>query len=571
MKHARRGHFLAVVLLLSIALSSCTQYNLTTQHSERVSSRQGLVVSQQELASRVGVGIMEAGGGAVDAAIATAFALAVVHPEAGNIGGGGFLLYRSATGVLVTYDFREQAPASASPTMFMEDGEYGFDRHHYSYQAVAVPGTVAGLHLAWQDHGTLPWAQLLQPAIELARAGFSVDEMLTESLAAALPLLSRSSAALAQFSKDGQPYDTGDMLVQTDLAQTLQRIAVFGPEDFYRGETARLIVAEMNRAEVVMTLEDLASYEAKRRPAIQTEYRGYEIIGMPPPSSGGVVIAQALNILEGYDLSSSGFGDPLSLHLIAEALRRGFASRALYLGDPEYVDAIPVERLISKDYAATLRGTIDSLHASLSSSNTYVWPAVSEETTHLSVVDRNRNAVALTYTLEGRYGSGILVTGGGFLLNNEMGDFNAGPGLTTANGLIGTSANLAEPGKRMLSSMSPTIVAKDGRLVMVTGSPGGRTIISTVLLTIVNVIDFGMSPWEAVAAPRLHHQWLPDQISYERDGFPLTILDSLAERGHVLAPVDSQGAAEVIVFDSENDVLEGAFDQRRAESGAFGF
>ena len=531
----------------------------------------GLVVSQNAIASRIGVEVLEQGGSAVDAAVATAFALAVTHPSAGNIGGGGFLVYRPESGDSVAYDFREVAPTGSHPEMWLEEGEYSFQRHHMSHMSAGVPGTVAGLYMAWEDEGKLPWKRLVEPAVALAREGFTVTHGLAESLARTLPRMQKYPASMAQFSKNGEPYRAGDLLVQKELADSLQRIADKGPDGFYRGRTAELIVAEMERGGGLITLEDLADYEPRRREPVRGTYRGFEILSMPPPSSGGTILIEMLNVLEGYDVARLGFGTRATLHRMAETMRRAYADRARFLGDPDFNPDLPVARLTSKEYAAELRDSIDTEAASISSPDDFAWPLSSTETTHLSVVDAERNAVALTYTLEWGYGSAIVVPGGGFLLNNEMGDFNAGPGLTNEQGLIGTPANLAEPGKRMLSSMTPTIVARDGGLFMVTGTPGGRTIINTVLQTIVNVVDHGMSAQAAVDAGRIHHQWLPDRIYYEENGFSLDSLNGLRSMGHALEERDQQGAAEVIVVNREQGVLEGGVDLRVPDGGAIGY
>ena len=377
-------------------------------------------------------------------------------------------------------------------------------------------------------------------------------------------------ASMAQFSKNGTPYEAGDILKQADLAKTLERIADQGPAGFYEGETAALIEKEMKANNGLITREDLKKYQPKKRETTRGTYRGYEIIGMAPPSSGGIAVTQMLNVLEGYDLKANGYGSAKNLHLIAESMRRAFADRAQFLGDPDFVSGMPVARLISKEYAETLRKTINPDKASKSSPTSFTWPTESQETTHLSVVDANRNAVSMTYTLEYGYGSRIVVPGAGFLLNNEMGDFNAGPGLTDDKGLVGTPPNLAQVGKRMLSSMSPTIVAKDGQLVMVTGSPGGRTIINTVLMTILNVVDFGMNAQEAVDAGRMHHQWLPDRLSMERYGFSADTIKTLQAMGHTVSESGGQGVAEVIVFNAKDNMLEGGVDRRAPDGGAAG-
>lgn len=528
-----------------------------------------LVVSQNSVASRIGAEVMRDGGNAVDAAVATAFALAVIHPTAGNIGGGGFLLWRPNQGDPVAYDFRETAPAGAHPQMWLVEGRYEPRRHHEGHLAVGVPGTVAGLYLAWQEQGTRPWPRLLAPAIALASDGFVVSEGLAASLARARKRLEPYPASLAQFTRGGEPYRAGELLVQADLAATLQRIAAEGPDGFYRGRTAELIVREMARGGGLITLADLAGYRAQKRVPLCGSYRGYEILSLPPPSSGGVALLTMLNILEHYDLRALGPGTAPALHLLAEAMRRAYADRALYLGDPDFNPHLPLARLTSKAHAADLRVTIDPARASVSRPDGSLAAAVraeSPETTHLSVVDSRRNAVALTYTLEMGYGSGIVVPGAGFLLNNEMGDFNAAPGLTDTLGRIGTAPNLAEPGKRMLSSMTPAIVTRDGRLVMVTGSLGGRTIINTVLQTIVNVLDHGLSAQAAVDAGRIHHQWLPDRIQVEQDRFDSQALAELRSLGHQVSEVASQGVAAVIVV--EGCRLTGGVDGRAPDGGA---
>lgn len=529
----------------------------------------GMVVSQNDRASQIGFEVIKNGGNAIDAAVATAFALAVTHPTAGNIGGGGFIVYRTAKGDALAYDFREQAPAGASPGMWLQDGKYNFDLHHNSHRAVGVPGTVAGLHLAWKEHGSKPWKDLVLPAVALARDGFEVTHGLAHSLQGMLPEFRKYPASLAQFSRNGSPYQPGEILKQPDLARTLERIAVEGPAGFYAGETATLIEKEMKLNHGLITRDDLKAYQPKKRAVIKGTYRGYEVIGMPPPSSGGIAIVEMLNVLEGWDLSAGGYGSARNLHYVAEAMRRAFADRARYIGDPDFVPDIPVAKLIAKDYATALRKTINPDRASQSSPTSFTWPVESAETTHVSVVDAQRNAVALTYTLEYGYGSRIVVPGAGFLLNNEMGDFNAGAGLTDDKGLIGTPPNLAQPGKRMLSSMSPTILTKDGKLFMVTGSPGGRTIINTVLGTILNVVDFGMNAQEAVDAGRMHHQWLPDRIAVERFGFSADTVKALRAMGHTVTEGANQGAAEVIVVTKAN-MLEGGVDRRPPDGGAAG-
>ena len=554
------------VLVATLAISSLTLQAGSAPQRARL----GMVITQSDISSQIGFNVIKSGGNAIDAAVATALAMAVTHPTAGNIGGGGFIVFRPATGEPLSYDFREVGPARSSPEMWLKDGKYDFDTHHNSHLSVGVPGTVAGLHLAWKEQGSKPWKELVQPAIALARDGFEVSHGLARSLAGQLDDFKKYPASLAQFSKNGKPYEQGDILKQPDLAKTLTRIADQGPAGFYEGETAALIEKEMKANGGLITMADLKAYQAKKRGVVKGTYRGYDIIGMPPPSSGGMAVVQILNVLEGFDLKANGYGSAKNIHLTAEAMRRAFADRARYLGDPDFEKDIPLSMLISKDYAATQRKSINPDKASKSSTTSFQFTNESPETTHISIVDAKRNAVALTYTLEYGYGSRIVVPGAGFLLNNEMGDFNGQPGLTDERGMIGTSPNLARPGKRMLSSMAPTIVAKDGQLFMVTGTPGGRTIINTVLTTILNVIDYGMNAQEAVDAGRMHHQWLPDRLSLERFGFSADTIAALKAMGHTIAEGGGQGAAQVIVFNQKDNMLEGGVDRRPPDGGAAG-
>ena len=561
MKRVRQK--IAVVAALALAVASHA-----ISENVPIRAKNGMVVSQNDLASQVGVDVMKDGGNAIDAAVATAFVLAVTHPTAGNIGGGGFLVFRPAEGEPITFDFREMAPAKATDTMWLKDGEYSFERHHLSHLSVGVPGTVAGLHMAWQEHGSLPWERLVEPAVRLATEGFELSDGLSRSLDRTLERIGKFPATKAQFTKNGEPYEAGDTLKQPDLAATLVRIAEKGVAGFYEGETAELIEKEMMANGGLITREDLKAYRPKKRAPIRGTYRGYEIISMPPPSSGGIVLVEMLNILERYDVAGDGFGSARNLHRMAEAMRRAYSDRAQYLGDPDFNPDMPIDRLTSKVYADELRKTIRADKASKSSPESFIWPAESPETTHYSVVDSARNAVSVTYTLEYGYGSGIVVPGAGFLLNNEMGDFNGGPGITNERGLIGTEPNLAAPHKRMLSSMTPTIVAKDGKLLMVTGSPGGRTIINTVFQTILNVVDHGMNAQAAVDAGRIHHQWLPDQLRYEHHGFSPDTLNILTWLGHDLREIGRQGVAQVIAVNHEDNMLEGGLDRRVPNGGA---
>ena len=555
-----------IVLTCALAVTSLTLQAGSVPQRARL----GMVISQSDIASQIGFDVIKNGGNAIDAVVATGFALAVTHPTAGNIGGGGFIVFRPASGEPAAFDFREIGPSRSSPEMWLTDGKYDAEKHHNSHLAVGVPGTVAGLHLAWKEAGSKPWKELVEPAIKLARDGFEISHGLARSLAGTLPRFQKYPASLAQFSKNGKPYEAGEILKQPDLARTLTRIADQGPAGFYEGEVAALIEKEMRANNGLITMADLKAYQAKKRAVVKGTYRGYDVIGMPPPSSGGTAVIQILNVLEGYDLKANGYGSAKNIHLTTEAMRRAFADRARYLADPDFEKDIPIPMLISKDYAAQLRKTINPDKASKSSTSSFTWTSESPETTHVSIVDAKRNAVAMTYTLEAGYGSKIVVPGGGFLLNNEMGDFNAAPGLTDERGLIGTTPNLARPGKRMLSSMAPTIISRDGQLFMVTGTPGGRTIINTVLTTILNVIDYGMNAQEAVDAGRMHHQWLPDRLSIERFGFSADTIKMLQVMGHTVEEGGTQGAAQVIVFNQKENMLEGGVDRRPPDGGAAG-
>jgi len=531
----------------------------------------GMVVSANAMASRVGAEVLRAGGNAVDAAIATGFALAVVHPTAGNIGGGGFMVIRFPDGRSTALDFREKAPLAAHAEMFLdENGEYSSQIHHGSHLAVGVPGTVAGFAMAHEKYGSGQWARLVGPALQLAEEGFDLSESLAGSMGRILRSMERYPASTAKFSKEGESYEVGEIWQQPDLARTLGRIRDQGRDGFYLGETARLIAEEMERGGGMITEEDLARYQAQERTPIHGTYKGYDIISMPPPSSGGTALVEMLNVLEGFDLSVMGHNSTAYVHHLTEAMRRAYQDRARYLADADFADP-PLDQLTSKDYAEALRADIDPEQASVSAPSDITLPDESPETTHYSVVDSDGMAVSVTFTLEAGYGSKIVVPGGGFLLNNEMGDFNAAPGLTTDRGLIGTEPNLVRPEQRMLSSMTPTILSRDGKLVAVIGSPGGRTIINSVLQVVLNVVDFEMGMPEAVSAKRFHHQWLPDGIRIEDDGVTPATLAGLEAMGHTVRMAGSQGRTDCIMMDSETGVLTGAPDPRSQDGGAAGY
>lgn len=551
---------------------SCQERPFTAD-SHALTCHTAVVVSDSGIASRVGCDVLRDGGGAVDAAVATAFALAVTHPAAGNIGGGGFLLFRSQDGEVAAYDFRESAPSAAHERMFLHSNiHYDPGLHHWSHRSVGVPGTVAGLHLAWLEHGRLPWRRLIEPAVNLASDGFVVSDGLAESLRDHWPKLSSRPAARALFSVDGVPFSAGAVLKQPDLARTLRMIARHGPHGFYQGRIAELIAKEMADHGGLITRSDMAAYRARKRDPLRGNYRGFDVFSMPPPTSGGAILVLMLNVLENHDLRKTGFGTPETIHLLAETMRRGFAVRARSLGDPDSNPGMPINQLLSKPYAKALYRTIQPARVSQSSADSFDWPPESPETTHLSVVDSERNAVALTYTLEESYGSGIVAPGTGFLLNNEMGDFNAAAGLTSTNGLIGTLPNLAGPHRRMLSSMTPAILTRDGVLFLVLGSPGGRTIINTVLQVILNVVDHDMRLPDAVAAPRFHHQWFPDEIVHEPAAFSSSTESLLRFYGHrVRQSKGPQGAVNAVRLHAGQDLLEGCADRRSPDSAAVGW
>jgi gamma-glutamyltranspeptidase/glutathione hydrolase len=496
-----------------------------------VTAPQAMVVSAHPLASDAGVAILKQGGNAIDAAVAVGFALAVVLPDAGNIGGGGFIVYRGTSGDVHAIDYRETAPGRATHDMYLDSAGNVTDRSLTGHLAAGVPGSVAGMQEAWKRHGSLPWATLLAPAIRLAREGHRIDEERSGDIAGEANRLARFPASKQQFLPGGHPPAPGTLWKQPDLARTLQLISDSGPDVFYRGQIADLIVAEMERGSGLITKDDLRRYRPKWRTPIQLTYRGYTIYSMPPPSSGGVTMGEILNMMEGYDTLPA-FGTPQYVHLFAEAMRRGFIDRNRWLGDPDFV-SMPLERLLSKSYAAQLRAQIDPRRA------TPTPPATAGEggmhTTHYSIVDPSGNAASVTTTLNGGFGSAVTVTGAGFLLNNEMDDFTSAPGKPNMYGLVQGEANAIAPRKRMLSAMTPSIVLdRDGQLLMVVGTPGGPTIITTVAQVILNALDQRMTLADAVAAPRIHHQALPDVIRYERGGLTEATVTALRAMGHAV-------------------------------------
>jgi gamma-glutamyltranspeptidase/glutathione hydrolase len=537
-----------------------------------VAAEHGMVVAQEKIAAQIGADVLRRGGNAIDAAVATGFALAVTYPRAGNIGGGGFMVIHSRDhGEDVAIDYRETAPAATTPGIFLgPDGKPDAAKSRASALGIGVPGTPAGLTLALEKYGSgkFTLAELLKPAIDLARDGLVVTDDLADTLPDEYHWLARWPASAKLFSRaDGTSLREGDRLVQTDLATTLAAIAEQGPSGFYQGPVAEKLVKAIDDAGGIMTLDDLKSYQAVTRAPVRGSYRGYDVVSMPLPSSGGIVLLEMLNILEGLPMQDMKQGTAPSLHVMIEAMKRAYADRARYLGDPAFVNA-PIATLIAKDYAAKQRAGIDLDHATPSAAVlSPPPPREGSNTTHFSVVDSLGNAVSNTYTLNFPYGVGLVADGTGVLLNNELDDFTAAPGASNAFGLVGFEANLPGPGKRPLSSMSPTIVLKDGKPVLVTGSPGGSRIISTVLQVIVDVLDYHMDIAAAVAAPRLHHQWLPDEVRIER-GFSDDTLAALKAKGHrVIEPMGQTSANSIAVTDNG---LLGAPDPRTRGAEAAG-
>jgi gamma-glutamyltranspeptidase/glutathione hydrolase len=532
---------------------------------EPVHARHGIVGSTEAHASAAGLEVLRAGGNAVDAAVAVGFALAVTHPEAGNLGGGGFMVIRLADGRATTIDYREMAPAKATRDMFLdEQGNAVAERSRMGPLAAGVPGAVAGLLHVHKQYGRLPLAKVIAPAIALAHDGFEVSWEMATSFQAASGKLSKFPASVAAFfGPDGVPPAEGERLVQPDLAKTLTLISRGGADAFYRGPIADLIAREMEKSGGLITRSDLAAYVPKERAPVTGTFRGYEIVSMPPPSSGGVALVELLNILEGFPLATYGQNASRTIHLMVEAERRVYADRSEWLGDPEFF-SVPLPGLLSKAYASSLRDGISETRATPSSSIQAGQPRQFEhsETTHYSVVDAEGNAVSTTTTLNGAYGNGQVVAGAGFLLNNEMDDFSAKPGSPNMFGLLGGAANAIAPGKRMLSSMTPTIVAKDGRTVLVLGSPGGGRIITTVLQVLLNVLEFGMDVQEAVDAPRFHHQWYPDSVMIEKQGFPADVVNALTALGHQVDVVSDMGDVHAIQIDPGSGLRLGASDPR---------
>ena len=553
------------LLLLVIGSVSC-QTETPRVVKRGLITDKAMVVSAHPLASEVGKAIMEKGGNAIDAAVATQFALAVVYPGAGNIGGGGFMISRMANGEIAALDYREKAPIAGGRDMYLdENGDVISGVSRRGHLASGVPGTVSGLVTAHSKYGTLDWTKVVQPAIDLAANGWALTAREARGLNGNRKAFIETNTVMPDFflAAENTEWKEGDMVSIPELAQTLERIRDNGHDGFYKGETADLIVAEMKRGNGIISLEDLATYQAEWRTPVTGNYRGYEFISMPPPTSGGIAIAQLFAAVEPFDLMEMGFHSPEAIHLITEAERRVYADRAQHLGDEDFYP-VPKEGLRDPNYIkqrmSNFNPSMATKSADISAGNPA--PRESEETTHLSVVDPEGNAVSVTTTLNGGMGSKVFVGGAGFLLNNEMDDFSIKPGVPNMFGLVGGVANAIEPGKRMLSSMTPTIVARNGKLFMVVGTPGGSTIITSVFQTILNVVDFNMGMQEAVEAPRFHHQWLPDMLQIEnRAAFDSLTLSALERMGHSLRARGNIGRVDAILVLPDGK-LEGGADPR---------
>lgn len=547
----------------------------------QVYARNGMVSSSSKIASEVGIDILKNGGNAIDASVATAFTLAVTHPTAGNIGGGGFLVFMDSSGIATTIDFREKAPLKASPKMFLDDDgnlTEGINlngrkasMHHIGAKSIGVPGTVAGLYLAHKKYGSLPWADLVQPSIDLAKNGFPLTWSLFRAAThfdanSPIPFLKN------YFKKDnGELTQFGELWKQPELANTLTEIRDHGQDGFYKGVVAKEIVRFMEENGGIISLEDLERYTAIERKPMKGSFKGYDIYSMPPPSSGGVALIEMMNLMELADLDSIEFNSTAYVHLVAEVMRRAYADRAEHLGDADFNLDMPLDKLTSKSFAKTRFDNIDMANASVSDSTRFGQIYDGKNTTHFSVADGSGNAVSLTYTLEHSYGSGMGASKLGFIFNNEMGDFNPKPGFTTKRGLIGTDPNLIQPEKRMLSSMTPTIVAKDGKPYLIIGSPGGRTIINTVFQTVLNVLAYDMRVDKAIEALKIHHQWLPDRILYERMLLSPDTRKALEAMNHTLVPVNSLGVLMGIQIDTKENIMIGASDSSSSDGAAVGY
>ncbi|MDQ0322551.1 gamma-glutamyltranspeptidase/glutathione hydrolase [Pararhizobium capsulatum DSM 1112] len=571
-------------LLLSLTITIAPVGSAYPASPHPVSAENGMVVTAQHLASDIGINILKKGGNAVDAAVAVGYALAVVYPTAGNIGGGGFMTIRLKDGKTTFLDFRERAPLAATKTMYLDDkGERVKGLSTSGYLAVGVPGSVAGLEAARERYGTLPRQELMAPAIRLASEGFGLEQGDVASLQAGFKKLSKDKASAAIFLKpDGKPFEIGETLKQADLALSLSNISENGPDAFYKGGIAEEIVKASASAGGILAKVDFEQYQVRELAPVTCNYRGYEIVSSPPPSSGGVIICEILNILEAYPIAYLGYGSAETVHVMIEAMRHAYVDRNSALGDPDFVKN-PVSKLLDKGYAAEIRERISPFKAGISADLKPAASGESTETTHYSIIDKDGNAVAVTYTLNGSFGAGVMAPGTGILLNNEMDDFTAKPGVPNLYGLVQGEANAIEPKKSPLSSMSPTIISKDGKPFMVIGSPGGARIITITLEAIINVIDHGMTIQEAIDAPRVHHQWLPDKVYMEPFALSADTMKLLSEMGHDVSidmdwPIWGQAAGILVGGEDLAEIKEGggaryygAMDSRAGAGAARGY
>ncbi|ENN87254.1 gamma-glutamyltranspeptidase [Rhizobium freirei PRF 81] len=576
-----RHRVISSVTLITFALFSATA---RAAAPPPVEAEHGMVVTAQHLATDIGVEVLKSGGNAVDAAVAVGYALAVVYPTAGNIGGGGFMTVRMRDGKTDFLDFRERAPLAATKGMYLDDkGNIVKGASTAGYLAVGVPGSVMGFETARENYGTKSRQDLMAPAIRYAKEGFTLNQADAAELNENKDWLSRDPATAAIFTKaDGKPFATGDKLTQPDLANALSGISDQGPDGFYKGPVANAIVKASQDKGGILANQDFEQYKVRKLEPAKCDYRGYQIISSPPPSSGGVIICEILNVLEGYPLSYTGYGSAETVHVMVEAMRHAYVDRNSALGDPDFVKN-PVSKLLDKDYAKTIRDSIDPYKAGVSADLMPKGLGESHETTHYSIIDNDGNAVAVTYTLNGSFGAGVVAPGTGILLNNEMDDFTSKPGVPNLYGLVQGEANAIEPKKTPLSSMSPTIIAKDGKPFMVIGSPGGSRIITITLEAIINVIDFGMNIQEAIDAPRIHHQWLPDKIYMEPHGLSPDTIKMLAGMGYTVQvdndwPIWGQSAGILVGGKSLSDIAKGggaryngAMDSRAGSGLAAGY
>lgn len=549
--------------LLLIVISLSLIPNWLTAGGNPVRAKNGMVVTASSLASEVGSKILSKGGNAIDAAVAVGFALAVTYPTAGNIGGGGFMVIHLADGSNTSLDFREVAPLATFEKMYLDDaGNYDPEKSQLGWKSSGVPGTVHGLITALNKYGSMTLKDVIQPAIDLAEKGFLLSYDLANSINAYYDDFMKYESSKKIFTKNGKKFEEGDLFVQKDLANTLKLIRDNGIEGFYKKEIAKKFVVESDRNGGIFTLKDFEDYKTIERKPILGSYRGYKIVSMAPPSSGGVCLIEALNVLENFNFRKDEWGSSRYYHILIETLKRVYADRSVHLGDPDFYP-VPVQFLTSKKYGSNIANSITgkALPSSMISATNLKYHE-SEETTHYSIADKYGNAVSTTYTINSAYGNRIVVEGLGFLLNNEMDDFSSKPGAPNQFGLIGSVANSIQPKKRMLSSMTPTVILKDGKPFMVIGSPGGSTIITQVLQTIMNVIDFGMNIYDAISVPRIHHQWLPDEIYYENYSLSEDVKKNLIEKGHIIGPVRSLGRMEGILIDTEKNIFYGTSDPR---------